>query len=107
MTERYTWGGDGRDRMDCSGLMTDTESPTMTEIIRAVNQATVSAITATWNSVKTNLHWPYLTTLDRAALREHRRHCNLCSTTPGYPAPLRVDGADYRRRRNNRRKRTR
>jgi len=31
MTERYTWGGDGRDRLDCSSLMPDRKPPTMTD----------------------------------------------------------------------------
>lgn len=37
--------------------------------------------------------------------RKHRRRCAICNPA-GFPAPLKVNGADYQRRRNNRRKRT-
>jgi hypothetical protein len=55
--------------------------------------------------VQRSLHPLALMALHGEALREHQIRCSLCPDPPGRPRPLPVDGHEYRRRRNARRRR--
>lgn len=106
MTERYTWGGDQRDRMDFTipdppGL--PTTIPNLSDFVVTIT-ADTSAFEAAIRRVATLAHRLRTAWVDPAAERRHRRRCPECNPR-GYPEPLRVNGADYHHRRNNRRKR--
>lgn len=107
MTERYTWGGDGRDRMDFTipdppGL--PTAIPNLSDFVVRI-KIDASRFNSAMQRAAHHLHRIIVGFQLPADRREHRRHCPVCNPR-GYPKPLRVNGADYQRRRNNRRKRT-
>lgn len=70
-------------------------------------QEVMATYARTWRQVTATVHAAYLVQLSRSELRAHRRRCRRCPNLPGYPRPLRVNGAEYDRRRRARKRRNR
>lgn len=83
----------------------DAGIPATSAEAAAAIQATAENIRAAYASAMELIHPLVVLCLRGDALRDHRRHCRLCPSTPGHPRPLRVDGHEYRRRQRARKRR--